>query len=96
LQDPSYYSSLVEAKGGKALYLKFARGVGAAKVVDALTAVQGVPEPVMKDFHDGMLKAIGAQIGKVRHHAHTHRPTARGLTQGHRKNPRGAKGPMQG
>lgn len=73
-QDASYYASLVEAKGGKALYLKFARGVGANKVVDALTAVQGVPKPVMKDFHVGMLKAIGAQIGKVRPpHTDTHR-----------------------
>lgn len=42
--------------------LVFARNVGAAKVVDALTSISGVEKPVLDQFSKAMLGAIGGSI----------------------------------
>ena len=47
------------------IYLKFARNVGASKVVEALTALDGVDKAILKEFSTLMLNTIGKEIKKV-------------------------------
>lgn len=64
-KDKSFYDSLVNSKGlDQILYLKFARGVAAEKVVDALTAVENVDPSTVSTFSSMLLKSIGKNIGK--------------------------------
>ena len=42
----------------------FARSVPAGKVVDALSALEGVKKEVLEDFSSTLLKAIGTSVGK--------------------------------
>mmetsp|Transcript_15214 Transcript_15214/g.19474 ORF Transcript_15214/g.19474 Transcript_15214/m.19474 type:complete len:305 (-) Transcript_15214:324-1238(-) len=62
--DSGAHSILMTPNFTKAMYLKFARGVGAQKIVDALAAVEGVDADVVASFSSQLLDAIGGTIGK--------------------------------
>lgn len=57
---PDFYSALAAAPQTKVLLLKFARGVGAAKVADALSAVPGVDKATLDEFQALLLGLLGA------------------------------------
>jgi len=65
-KEKGYYATLMKEKNGmnRALELVFARGVPAGKVVEALSALEGVKEDVLTDFKGTLLKAIGTSVGK--------------------------------
>merc|ERR1711924_519268 len=52
-------SSLMGKSAPKAAKLTFSMGVGAGKIVDALTAVEGVTADVLEDFKEQLLSGIG-------------------------------------
>lgn len=62
--DEGFYKALASSSLDKALHLVFARSVPAGKVVDALTALEGVDKAVLESFSKSLLQAIGGSIGK--------------------------------
>ena len=64
-KDKTFYDTLLTSKGlDQILYLTFARGVAAEKVVDALTSVENVDASTVSNFSSMLLKSIGKNIGK--------------------------------
>jgi len=65
-QEKGYYATLMKEKNGmnRALELVFARSVPAGKVVEALSALEGVKEEVLGHFKGTLLAAIGTSVGK--------------------------------
>lgn len=60
---PGVFDVLMAKNFNKVMYLKFARGVGSQKIIDALTAVEGVPAATLDEFSALLLGAMGGQIG---------------------------------
>ncbi|KAM3572066.1 hypothetical protein VYU27_005907 [Nannochloropsis oceanica] len=65
-KEKGYYALLTKEKSGmnRALELVFARAVPAGKVVEALSALEGVEEKILTDFKEKLLAAIGTSAGK--------------------------------
>eukprot|EP00624_Nannochloropsis_granulata_P006717 evm.model.NODE_50911_length_11972_cov_44.183846.2 len=65
-KEKGYYALLTKEKSGmnRALELVFARAVPAGKVVEALSALEGVEEKTLADFKGTLLAAIGTAAGK--------------------------------
>jgi len=63
--DQGVFDTLMKPNNfAKAMYLKFARGVNSQKVVDALTAIQGVDDSIVQLFSSTLLTAMGTNISK--------------------------------
>uniref|UniRef100_A0A0G4GWT2 Chalcone isomerase domain-containing protein n=1 Tax=Chromera velia CCMP2878 TaxID=1169474 RepID=A0A0G4GWT2_9ALVE len=58
-----FYKALMKEDLPKAMHLKFARSVGASKIVEALTSLNGVPEESLSKFSKLLLDSIGSSIG---------------------------------
>mmetsp|Transcript_10559 Transcript_10559/g.31874 ORF Transcript_10559/g.31874 Transcript_10559/m.31874 type:complete len:253 (-) Transcript_10559:174-932(-) len=61
---PKLFNDILDSGAARKLHLKFVRGVGQRKVVDALTSVTGVSEAALTEFSDALKAALPDGVSK--------------------------------